>query len=45
LQRDSAFGKDLGKLHGVRSTAGDDALVVLPVGGDDGGPFDRYFAG
>ena len=41
LQRDSAFREDLRELDGVGSAAGDDALVVLPVGGDDGGPLDR----
>jgi hypothetical protein len=42
VEPDSAFGKDLGKLDGVGTAAGDDAFVVFAVGGDDGGPLDCH---
>src|SRR6478735_12365902 len=38
---DSAFGEQLRELDGIRAAAGDHPFVVIPVGGDDRGPFDR----
>ena len=41
VQSDSTFREELGELDGVGSAAGDDALVVVLIGGDGGGPLDR----
>jgi hypothetical protein len=42
VSRTERFGvrEEFRELDGVRAAACDDALVVLPIGGDGGGPFD-----
>src|SRR5262249_47791782 len=45
VQPDSAFGEDFREVHGVGTAAGDDALVVLLIRRNDGGPFDLWFSG
>ena len=42
VQSDSTFREELRELDGVGTAAGDNAFVVVLVGGDGGDPLDRH---